>query len=204
MVVWSSNLGSRGARGSSDFAVVANVRPVIATLEALPKHLPKTMKRAMLASLLGVQGRAQRKVGGEVLNIRTRALQRSIFTELMDNGKAEEMEGRVGTPIIYGKVHEFGATIRPKKAKALFIPLNRGAAQLHAHLYQGVGSGKGLPFDLEFGTDFVFAKQVRIPPRPWLGPSLDEERPKIDERFRNAMDDAIAASILDANKKATP
>lgn len=55
---------------------------------------------------------------------------------------------RVGTDVLYAAVHQFGATIKPKKGDRLFFT---------------VGGRK------------VAAKQVRIPARPFLGLSKSDE-----------------------------
>lgn len=62
--------------------------------------------------------------------------------------EASERGVRVGTNVIYAAVHQFGATIRPKKGDRLFFKVQ----------------GKK-----------VAAKQVRIPARPFLGISKADE-----------------------------
>ncbi len=53
---------------------------------------------------------------------------------------------QVGSPLIYAAIHHFGGVIKPK-------------------------NGKALAFNV--GGDAVFAKQVTIPARPYLGVSID-------------------------------
>ena len=57
--------------------------------------------------------------------------------------KTGDDEVEVGTNVLYAKTHQFGATIKPKKAKALAFPGPNGKT--------------------------IFAKQVKIPARPFLG-----------------------------------
>ncbi|OED40226.1 phage virion morphogenesis protein [Endozoicomonas sp. (ex Bugula neritina AB1)] len=57
--------------------------------------------------------------------------------------KTGDDEVEIGTNILYAKTHQFGATIRPKKAKVLAFPGPDGKT--------------------------IFAKQVTIPARPFLG-----------------------------------
>lgn len=54
----------------------------------------------------------------------------------------------VGTRVKYGAVHQFGATITPKKGPAL--------------VFEGLDG-------------LVFAKRVTVPARPWLGLSAEDE-----------------------------
>nr|WP_299152128.1 phage virion morphogenesis protein [uncultured Tateyamaria sp.] len=55
----------------------------------------------------------------------------------------------VGSPLSYAAIHHFGGVIKPKKAKALAF---------------------------KAGGDSVFAKQVTIPARPYMGVSTDNAR----------------------------
>ncbi|MCA0338480.1 MAG: phage virion morphogenesis protein [Proteobacteria bacterium] len=75
---------------------------------------------------------------------------------------------RVGVNTIYAGVQHFGATIVPKKAKRLAIPIPAGRG----------GRNK---------AGFVFAKKVTIPPRPIVGFG-----PKDELATRNAIADWLA------------
>lgn len=55
----------------------------------------------------------------------------------------------VGSPLIYATIHQFGGIIKPKNGKALAFSV---------------------------GGDSVFAKQVTIPARPYMGVSTDNAR----------------------------
>ncbi|MHB1305353.1 MAG: phage virion morphogenesis protein [Acidiphilium sp.] len=63
---------------------------------------------------------------------------------------------RVGSSMIYAGVHQFGATIRPQTAKALV-------------------------FRLGAGSEIVRVQSVRIPARPYLGISADDEAAIIED-----------------------
>lgn len=71
---------------------------------------------------------------------------------------------KLGTKVIYAPVHQYGATIKAKTAKALRIPF-----AMQGPAPKGVRGGGGL------GTSFVFVKSVTIPrrqmvPEGTLGP----------------------------------
>lgn len=63
----------------------------------------------------------------------------------------------VGVNTPYAAVHQFGATIVPRKARRLAIPIPAGAG------------GRN-------GTSFAFAKRVTIPPRPIVGFGARDEK----------------------------
>lgn len=71
----------------------------------------------------------------------TGRLQRSI------SYKASEDETEVGTNLKYAATHQFGATIKPKKGKFLVFPIRGAGGQAR----------------------YVFARQVIIPARPFIG-----------------------------------
>lgn len=92
------------------------------------------------------------------------AIQENIRAKLNKNSKGD-LEGQVQIVMtqkdtaevgiqkdIYGRTHEFGATIVPKKADALHF---------------------------EVDGQEVFAKKVVIPKRPFMRPAADENRDKI-------------------------
>jgi len=82
--------------------------------------------------------------GGRTL-IDTANLLRSITHEASDAGVA------VGTDVAYAATHQFGATIRPVRARSLVFRL--GGAN----------------------TPLVFAREVTIPARPFLGLDAEDE-----------------------------
>lgn len=76
------------------------------------------IKRAMLPTMNRLAVKLQRKVkdeklNGQVLHRRTRVLAWSIYQDVLDRG--DMITGIVGTPIKYGKLHEYGGTVTVKE-----------------------------------------------------------------------------------------
>ncbi len=71
----------------------------------------------------------------------------------------------VGSNLVYAPVHEFGATIRPVRAKRL-------AWRDKAHQWH-------------------FAMQVHIPPRPYLKPALQDERANVRMEILRALQEVL-------------
>jgi phage gpG-like protein len=113
------------------------------------------------------------KDGRAILTGRTGALLNSFFAVSMFRKSTSTNEIAIGSSLPYAKVHQLGTvgkggilpSIFPRKAKALWIPLNDRAARLGTYS-QG----------LVHGRDFVFAKKVDIPPRPMLPDSKAEKQ----------------------------
>lgn len=107
-----------------------------------PKAVDRGMERGIRAATLDVEGHAKELLEGEVLNKRTGRLWRSIHSETFR--RMGRVVGIVGTNVKYAAIHEFGGTIRPKSA------------------------GGFLVFRAQSGGDLIFAKEVKIPRRPYL------------------------------------
>ena len=96
------------------------------------------------------------------LQSRTGNLRRSINTVVEDNGKS--VVGIIGTAVTYGPIHETGGTIKPIK-------------------------GKYLKFAI--GGNWKSVRQVKIPARPYLEPSLTQNQGKIrDIIIRNITEES--------------
>lgn len=92
----------------------------------------------------------------------------------------------VGTNIDYAAIHQFGGVIRPKKAKALTVPISDIAKGRRASEFQDLfvlkREGKPPLLVRRKGKEgiepmYVLMKKVTIPPRPflvWL-PEFDKE-----------------------------
>jgi len=133
---------------------------------------PQLLNQAMWKAVFMVERVAKRKVSGEVLKVRTGRLRSSITSRV--SGTGENITGVVGTNVKYARIHELDGTIPahtvyPRKKKALRF------------FYRG---------------NIVFAKHVNIPriempKRAFLSPSLKENREKIRELFRRAIEEAL-------------
>lgn len=92
-------------------------------------------------------------------------LQRSITFDASGNHIT------IGSPMIYAGVHQFGATIKPVRAKALAFRM-------------GGGGGKG--------GRIVKAKSVTIPARPYLGFGPEDQR-EVMEVLQGFVDRSIGS-----------
>lgn len=117
---------------------------------ALEPKIDSALHRTVRRLALKLTARVKRKLSGEVLNVRTGRLRRSVHPEL--EFSANRALAVVGTNVIYGRVHEYGATITPKKAKALRF---------------------------QIGGKWFTRQKVVIPERSFLRSSLREMVPEI-------------------------
>jgi phage virion morphogenesis protein len=151
-------------------AVVAALRDLAATLKH-PKRVMADIGRSLRASTLE-RFRTERDPDDRAwIPSRRRAegsprptLTLSARLRSSISSRATDSEVRIGTNVIYAATHQFGGTIRPKTAKALVFALPSG--------------------------QWVQAKAVTIPARPFLGVSADDRQ-------------EIVAIVRDAVAKAT-
>jgi len=131
--------------------------------ETLPARLIRTIDQqdALLQAHI-----VRDKLSGQVLHRRSGRLSRSIHSAPA-RAEGGNVIGKVGTNVVYAPVHEFGATIRAKRAKYLRFKV------------QG---------------RFVSVKEVTIPKRPFMKPSLEERRPAIAAAIRKTVVQVIHES----------
>ena len=133
------------------------------------KTMPKALERVMWKCVYMVQRTGKRKLtGGNPLNVRSGELRSTLGVEVKKI-HGNTYEGRVGTNTIYGKIHEYGATIRAKTEEYMRFP--------------GTGG-------------WVTANEVKIPARPWLNPSLEENRKKINKTLGMEVKDHLKKNRL--------
>lgn len=128
-----------------------------------PKAVDRGMERGVRAAALDVEGHAKRLLEGEVLNKRTGRLWRSIHSETFR--RMGRVVGIVGTNVKYAAIHEFGGTIRPKSAGGMLV-------------WRG-----------EDGL--IFAKEVKIPRRPYLSRAFAARKEVVSRLIMRAVLDEV-------------
>jgi phage gpG-like protein len=127
--------------------------------QRITSRLRDAIQRAALDLMSYVKAR---KLTGQVLNVRTGRLRRSI-TQRVEVEPGGKIVGLVVTNVSYGRVHELGF---------------KGRVAVRAHSRKV--KGKTVPIRAHL-------RRVDIPKRPFLGPSLNEKMPV----YRKWMQDAI-------------
>ncbi len=111
------------------------------TLRSTENEIGRRMERAVKTALLAIEGRTKRKLSGEVLNKRSGTLFRNINWRTKRRGA--DVVGEIGTPIIYGPVHEFGLTIPRRGGGTTKMPersfLRSSVAELQADIVRMFG-----------------------------------------------------------------
>lgn len=111
---------------------VSGLEAAVSRVAGLPARLHAGLVTTVTRETLELQRHVvEDKLSGQVLNVRTGTLRRSITQQVVDAGGT--IVGRVGTNLRYGLAHEFGATIQhpgsvPRRAKALHWIAASGAS----------------------------------------------------------------------------
>ena len=155
--------GKKGGRTSADFSIeIRNLGPMA---DRLKNELPQAFQNAMFSGIqagaIHLQSEIKILLEGPVLERRTGRLWRSIQPEVFKRGGT--VVGVVGTDVEYAPVHEFGATIRPKRAGGFLV--------------------------FEQGGETRFAREVKIPRRPYMARAFREQKGKV---FRIIRDTVLA------------
>ena len=150
-------------------------RELVAKFDAMPQRVHDALLAKVTALALKLEDKVKsEKLSGQVLNVKTGALRRSIFETVTDN--ATSVIGKVASSgdVKYAAIHEFGGTIPahdiyPVNAKALAFML--GGKQVFASVVHHPGSV--------------------MPERSYLRSSLDDMRDEIIDGLREAVVGAV-------------
>jgi len=105
-------------------------KEVAATMHSRMETATEYLRSEVVKSISTSSRSGGASLPGQPPHANTGHLRQSIFGEVKTQGDA--IVGSVGTTVIYGAALELGATIRPKKAKALTIPLTVKAGRYPA------------------------------------------------------------------------
>jgi len=120
------------------------------------KGIPGYCKKSVQRSCLAVEVRAKtHHLAGITLNKRSGRLQRSVKSKVWQSGTTQ-WSGRVGSPVVYAAIHQFGGVIVPVNSKYLVFQIN---------------------------GNWIRTKKVTMPARVWLSKSLDDELANIKKIF---------------------
>lgn len=159
-------------------------KELLKRIEALPQKIRERVgQRALLKSALLVERQVKLHLtGGNPLHVRSGRLRSSITHRLERIGG--DLAARVGTKLIYARIHEFGGIIRAKNHPFLVFPI-RGV--------QTVGvRGQQLKRPRHVIEQWVRVKQVTIPKRPYMVPALKEKREEIIKIVSDEVGKAVA------------
>ena len=112
--------------------------------------------------------------------------------------------GGGGDDVRYAAAHEYGATIRPKKAKFLTIPVHDelktqagggrvpSARDIPGLTYAGSAKGQRmLIHELTGEVWYILRQRVKIPARPYLAPSRKDIEKKMRPEVRSVLKGVI-------------
>jgi phage gpG-like protein len=168
---------------------------------AFMANLENKVRKGLARMSIGFQGELKKTLTGaspskpgDPPGTETGSLRRSVQVDMTD---LPNMQTRVGTNLPYGRYLEYGARIRPKKAKALAVPLTK-AAKRHS-------SPRDFPKELQliprkgrapllvetFGKrktrmilHYVLLPEVNLAARPWMRPTAVRFDAKINGYFK--------------------
>ncbi len=178
-------------------------REIASAARLIASGLPKAMDRALLVLERRVKDRhLSGPTGSTSLRARSARLRDSITSRLTI--EAGVPVGTVGTKVIYGRTHEFGGTIRPRRGRFLTVPLPAAltpagvgrftARELINNPEQAGFTGTWIAKSIIFGRRgrtqrsrpvplFVLKRSIKLPARPFLLTSLIGARQEIEAIF---------------------
>jgi len=174
----------------SNFVVTVKSDATRAALTAMSErivaHLASTIRRLGLELVRHVK---EDKLSGQVLNVRTGTLRRSINLKM--SAGSGSVKGSVGTNVEYAAIHEFGGHVPAVEGKLMVFP-NMGVispSMLNADL-----SAKKRFKTRKHAELFVFTmkhKAFDLPERSFLRSALEDMKPLIEVEVKAAVAEAI-------------
>ena len=123
------------------------------------------------------------KLSGQVLNVRSGALRRSIFSETEDDGSTVIDRVASSGDVKYAAIHEFGGAIRHPGGTAYLVIAGQGVTFIsNATAANHPNAPRTRPHD------------IRMPERSFLRSSLRDMRSAIETKLRAAVSQAIKVS----------
>lgn len=148
---------------------------VVAGLAAKAVTLPKAVQQSVQRGALDLVAHVkQNKLSGQVLQVRTGTLRRSINAKFENGG--DVFKALVGTNLKYARIHEYGF---------------QGAVQVKAH-QRMMKTAWGKPVKVPHKIDVrAHAMNMKMKARPFMQPALDDKREGILGGVRAALIEAL-------------
>lgn len=134
--------------------------------DRIPMGLTRAVTRLTLMLLRDVK---ENKLTGQVLNVRSGRLRRSINSRMEGEG-TNEVKGTVGTNLVYGRPHEYGFS---------------GTVQVREHL-RTIVQAFGKPIGPVQVTVKAHKMTMKLPEKSFLRSALRDLEPRIDDELRKA------------------
>lgn len=123
-----------------------------ALIKRMPDLVTPALYKGMKESMLVAEREAKLNLSGRILNRRTGRLRNSITSDVRIAG--DKVIGRIGSNVVYARIHELGGEIVPRRAKAL---------------------------KFQIGDKWVTTQKVVMPARPYLRPAIEKNISEIGE-----------------------
>lgn len=138
-------------------------------IDKMPETIMRAFKQAMTRTIIKLASYiAKNKLSGQVLKVRTGMLRRSLLGSVNSQDAVKSfpdgVEGKVGTNLVYARIHEYGGVIKPKRANALCFVID---------------------------GHFIRVKQVKIPERSYLRTGLREQATDLIQFFSGELQKEI-------------
>jgi len=128
-------------------------------LNKMPSDFRKGLLEGVRKGMMIAEATSKKRMGkhGEI-GVKSGHLRRSVHSKVQDEG--DKIIGMLYSNVVYARIHELGGTIRPRTKKYLRFKVN----------------GK-----------WVSKKEVTIPARPYLRPSIEENVERIKDVIVNSI-----------------
>lgn len=172
--------------------------------ELAASTLPRTVRPIIAEAAQRFESEAKLNQGRAGLHRRTGSLFNRTSGRATFKRDVFEAEVELRVDVPYAAVHEYGATIRPTRARYLTIPLraNRtrgGDTRVAPRMIRGAyfitsRNGNLLMMDPQRGPMFVLVDRVTVPARPYVAPARDKTVTRLRSDLARVLRDTVQAA----------
>ena len=145
---------------------------VLATFDGMPRAIRDALETKAGALALMLEAKIKGKLSGDVLNVRTGALRRSIFSDIIADEDGIHAYAASSADVPYAAIHEFGYV---------------GIEHVRAHIRRITSAaGKEVTQNVK-----AFDREMNMPERSFLRTSLAEMEDIIVQGLQDAVRNAV-------------
>ena len=165
-------------------ATLEGMEETIAGFRAAPGSVQVSMVRVVMRLAIMLQRHVKaRKLTGQVLNVQSGTLRRSITYRVLNTGQT--VYGIVGTNVKYARIHEYGGTVTISEQVRTVKLKSTVPEALKGMVYAGD----------TFRTNTIRKHTAKYPERSFLRSSLKEMMPDISYQLRKGAITAINSKV---------
>ena len=169
--------------------IINGAKEVAEKLQQAAEKSAVAMRKGLKRSAIIIEGEAKRIIyAGHPDHLKgdKGRLRGSITHQVDESG----LTAKIGSNVIYARIHELGGVIKPKGHPFLAIPMPgvKGSPRDHDDLHLATSlKGQYMLMTNDGEVKYLLRRSVTIPARPYLKPAFEEKGEEASQAFLNVV-----------------